>query len=180
MSRFLTKYLLVASFGLLVLVGVFWLSGGFSLVRLYSQYFLKRIPDRKYSYSDFTDQGPRQTLHGYYAWSVGERIYIWTFSGLRSFSHHQGTSVYYYFDVCGAVGQATGNGKLVDSKERVGREPWMTYSYTEWVKYNKRGDYIWVKRVGEGDESKIIDKAWISNNFRYPYGGVSLTECKDR
>ncbi len=151
-----------------------------SLVQLYREYLTQDIPDKEYNWQDFTDRGGGERLHGYYAGSVGESVYVWTLGGLRRFRHQQITSVYYYMDVCGAIE------RLVEAKA-VGREmsslpsePLMTFDLVQWRGAVRRGDYMWVKRVGEGAESKVIDKIWASNNYHYPYGGVTRTECQAR
>lgn len=160
--------------------GFFWWSGGLSLVRLYREYLTKDIPDKKYSWQDFTDRGPREMLHGYYSGSKGESVYVWTLGGLRWFRHRQTTSVYYYDDMCGAIErlvEAKESGKEMDKLQS---EPLMTFDLTQWRDTVKRGDYVWVKRVGEGKESRVIDKIWGSSNKYYPIRGVTLTECQKR
>jgi hypothetical protein len=67
-----------------MLIG-FWVTGGKSLVWTYQNYFSKDIPDKIYSYQDFHDRGPRETLHGYYAGADAVGFYMWTLSGLKQF-----------------------------------------------------------------------------------------------
>lgn len=70
------------------------------------------------------------------------------------------------------------NGEKGEGKLNV--RPWMTYEMDEWEEGVRRGDYVWVVRVGEGAESKIIDKIWASDNAHYPYRGITLGECGGR
>lgn len=119
-------------------------------------------------------------LHGYYAGSVGESVYVWTLGGLRRFRHRQTTSVYYYDDMCGAIerlSEAKVAGKEINSLQS---EPLMTYDLPQWRGRMQRGDYVWVKRVGGGAEGKVIDKIWGSRNKYYPIRGMTLGECKAR
>lgn len=152
-------------------------SGGWSLVSLYTEYLSQDRSDKKLSYVDFTDRGARAMLSGYYAGRVGDNVYIWTYSGLRRFTHKSGTSVYYLMSTCGIVKEMAEKGKIEGG---VKISPWMTYKLDEWQAGVKRGDYVWVVRVGEGAESKIIDKIWASDNPHYPYRGVTLSECQKR
>lgn len=158
----------------------FWWSGGLSLVRLSREYLAKDIPDKKYNWQDFTDRGAGERLHGYYAGSVGESVYIWTLGGLRRFRHKQTTSVYYYDDMCGAIERlltAKASGKEIDKLQS---EPLMTYDLQQWRGTMRRGDYVWVKRVGDGKESRVIDKMWGSSNKYYPIRGMTQGECQAR
>lgn len=71
----------------------FWNTGGKSLVGVYQNYLSQNIPDKQYSWKDFTDREPREMLHGYYAGSDSGGFYMWTLSGLKRFTHKQETSV---------------------------------------------------------------------------------------
>lgn len=151
-----------------------------ALVRLYQNYLSQDLPDKKYSYIDFTDRGPREQLHGYYAGNMGNSVYIWTLSGLKRFTHRQQTSVYYYDDLCGAIAELLKLKESGESANKLQREPVYTLNIAEWREQVKRGDYVWVKRVGEGAESRVIDKVWASNNYNYPYGGLTASGCEGR
>lgn len=176
----------VLFFGVLIVFVVMatWLfvtTGGVGLFRVYRNYLSQDIPDKKYSYVDFTDRGPREMLHGYYAGRVGDNIFLWTFSGLKHFKHQQGTSVYYYMDVCGIVrqlAQQRESGQSMDKqKEGILFEEMMALNLEWWAEQVKAGDYVWVKRVGEGAESKVIDKVWANSNQYYPLERVTEDQC---
>ncbi len=68
----------------------FWTTGGESLVKLYSNYLSQDIPDKKYGWDNFRDRGPREMLSGYYAGSDASGFYMWTYSGLKRFTHSRG------------------------------------------------------------------------------------------
>lgn len=178
-----TKRIVLIVFGLVVfaVLGLFLLTGGVGLVRLYQNYLSKNIPDKKYSWQDFTDRGARETLSGYYAGRVGESVFVWTLSGLKSFVHREGTSVYYYQDVCGVMrrlAEAKAGGATGDEL-KINLEAAQTLDINVWSELAKRGDYVWVRRVGEGAERRVIDKISASSNQQYPLVQVREGQCKD-
>ena len=168
---------------LLSMVGIsVWLfltTGGIGLVRLYQNYLSQDIPDKKYSGQDFTNRGPREMLHGYYAGAYGSGFYMWTFSGLKRFTHRQTTSVYYYLDSCGLIKQLEEGQdvKLVDGKSYI--QETMYYDFDIWMSKMRRGNYVWVKRVGEGKDSQVIDKAWGNSNQYYPVETITTEQCEN-
>ena len=178
MRKYWRRYLLVF---VLVLVaaatGLFVGSGGLPLVNLYREYLSKDLPDKKFSFQDFTDRGPRIMMSGYYSGRVGDSVYIWTYSGLKRFSHQPGTSVYYAVNTCWVTQMAAEGGKV---SEGVKVEPRMTYEMDEWEQGVRKGDYVWVTRVGEGTESKVIDKIWTIDSAHYPYQGLTRSVCQKR
>ncbi len=50
----------------------FWFIGGKSLVGVYQNYLSQDLPDKKYSWDNFKDRGPREMLSGYYAGADGK------------------------------------------------------------------------------------------------------------
>lgn len=182
MRQYWERYILLVGVAILLTIAValFWLSGGGNLIQIYREYLSQDIPNKQLSFYDFTDRGPRDVLSGYYAGSDPNGFYMWTYSGLKRFVHKQQTSVYYYLDMCGTIRQMAEGIVVnkVDGKEIVQDE--MSYSLETWTSRMKKGDYVRVKRVGEGDDSKIIDKVWANNVSRYPYGALTLAECDNR
>ncbi len=156
----------------------FWSTGGSGLVRLYQNYLSQDIPDKKYSWSNFTDRGPREMLSGYYAGADGSGFYMWTFSGLKRFTGRPVTSVYYYLDTCGMIRQLEeGKGvKLADGRSPV--QEAMYYDFNAWKSRMQKGDYVWVKRVGEGADKKIIDKVWGNGNKAFPLDKITARSCE--
>ena len=71
-----------------------WFTGGKSLIFVYGNYLAKDIPEKQYSYKDFTDRGPREMLHGYYAGSDNKSFYMWTLLGLKRFYHRSANTFY--------------------------------------------------------------------------------------
>lgn len=175
--------IVLITFGLFVFVGLwlFFYTGGVGLVRLYRNYLSQNIPDKKYGWQDFTDRGARETLSGYYAGRVGESVFVWTLSGLKWFVHREGTSVYYYQDVCGMMRRLTeakASGATGEAL-KVNLESAQTLDINVWSELAKRGDYVWVKRVGEGAESREIDKISASSNQYYPITQVREGLCRE-
>ena len=118
-------------------------------------------------------------LHGYYAGAYGSGFYMWTFSGLKRFTHRQTTSVYYYLDSCGLIKQLEEGQdvKLVDGKSYI--QETMYYDFDIWMSKMRRGNYVWVKRVGEGKDSQVIDKAWGNSNQYYPVETITTEQCEN-
>lgn len=177
--------LLIASviFIMVCVVGVaFYYTGGEGLVNLYFNYLTQDIADKKYSYQDFRDRGPRETLSGYYAGTIGNNVFVWTLSGLKRFVHQEGTSVYYYMDVCGIV-KRLATVRVTDGVQseelKSSQEPEQMFVLSAWRERVQRGDYVWVRRVGEGAENRIIDKISASSNQQYPLTQVREWQCKD-
>lgn len=167
---------------MVVVLGVgFFYTGGVGLIRLYRNYLSKNIPDKKYSWTDFTDRGARETLSGYYAGRAGESVFVWTLSGLKWFVHREGTSVYYYQDVCRVMkrlAEAKASGATGDAL-KINLEPGRTLDINVWSESAKRGDYVWVRRVGEGADARVIDKISASSNQRYPLTQVREGLCRE-
>ena len=147
-------------------------------MRLYRDYLSQDIPDKQYSWYDFTDRGPREMLHGYYAGSDASGFYMWTYSGLKRFTHRQGTSVYYYLDTCGFIKMLEeGKGGSKVDGGYIAREE-MYYDFDTWTTRMEKGDYVWVKRVGEGEDRKVIDKVWGNSNNAFPSDKITVQTCE--
>lgn len=164
------------------LVWGFLATGGIGLVRLYKNYLLQNLTEKKYSAQDFIDRGPREMLYGYYAGGDDEGVYIWTLSGLKRFVHRDMTSVYYYVDPCAmvqkmATGQVDGTTESLPNGGYKVREE-LYFSLQEWRERVETGDYVWVKRVGEGAERKVIDKIFGSSNKYFPLVRLTLKQCE--
>lgn len=165
----------------MILTGLVWgflNTGGIGLVRLYQNYLSQDIPDKKYSWENFTDRGPREMLSGYYAGSDANGFYMWTISGLKKFFHLQGMSVYYFLDTCGIVktldegnsGGHAGDGYVIEEE--------MYYNQDAWKAKMQKGDYVWVLRVGDGEDMKVIDKVWGNNNKTFPLDIITAQSCE--
>jgi hypothetical protein len=60
------KWGLIVLIILSVVVAGFWMSGGHSLVNLYRNYLSQDMPDKKYSWNDFSERGAQEPTKGYY------------------------------------------------------------------------------------------------------------------
>jgi len=147
----------------------FWYTGGKSLIDLYQHYLSKEIPDKTYGWDNFKDRGPGEMLSGYYAGADSSGFYMWTLSGLKRFTHKQETSVYYYLDTCGMIKQLEAKKDQIKQDEKIEIREEMYYYLETWTEKMKKGDYVWVLRVGEGKDEKVIDKVWGNSNdaFRH-------------
>lgn len=167
-----------------VLVWTFLAGGGIGLVRLYKNYLSQELPDKKYGWQDFTDRGPREMLHGYYAGSLGNSVFIWTYSGLKRFVHQGGTSAYHYLDTCKLIrrleaGEIKNISPVPGEGENTITET-TNFALEEWTKLAHRGDYVWVKRVGEdGLDRIVIDKLWGNSNQYFPLTQIKVEQCKN-
>ena len=162
-----------------VLLGAgFYYTGGLGLVRLYRNYLSQDITDKKYGWQDFTDRGATEKLSGYYAGLVGEKVYIWTLSELKSFGYTAGTSAYYYMDVCGVVRRLAeerakkAEGAVKSEEKKITQSESVYFSPSDWSMQAKRGDYVAVVRTEE--DPGIVSQLYGSSNQYFP-----LTELRD-
>lgn len=171
--------IIVVMIGAVLGVGVwlFYYTGGMGLVRLYQNYLTQELPDKKLSWQDFTDRGPREMLHGYYAGGDSNGLWIWTLSGIMRYNHQQGTSVYHYIDTCSLV-KSLEEKQDKGSAQRVELQEETYFKIDTWRQRARRGDYMWVKRVGEGAESRMIDKVWANSNQHYPVEQMTREQCE--
>lgn len=162
----------------LVFVGCYFV-GGKGLVRLYSNYLSQDLPEKRYTWVDFTDRGPGKEIMGYYAGHFGESVWIWTLSGLRYYQHVSGTSVYSYLDVCGAVRQ------LVESRNRVGQtddsvkkslDPMIAFDLNTWLTSVRSGDFVTLRWIEQGG-LRVIDKLYGTSNQYYPIEALEVEQC---
>lgn len=169
---------IVVTLVLAFLAGAFWYTGGKSLVLTYKNYLLQDIPDKQYSSQDFRDRGPREMLLGYYAGADTNGFYMWTLSGLKRFVHKQGMSVYYYTDPCGLIRQLEEGSKPRADDGRNNVEEKLSFDFEVWRALMKPGDYVWVKRVGEGADKKVIDKVFGNSSNTYPLTMITEQSCE--
>jgi hypothetical protein len=78
-------------------------TGGVALSKVVWHYFIRDLPDKKYSWREFRDRGVNQGISGFYAYGGKEGFSLWTLSGLKTFTHVPGVSIYLHEDVCAAV-----------------------------------------------------------------------------
>lgn len=167
----------ISLFLVLVIALFFWLLGGKSLLMTYRNYLSKDIPGKIYSYQDFRDRGPSEMLHGYYAGADDGGFYMWTLSGLKRFSHKPNISVYQYVDPCGLVKQLKEASEAKTEKTNFPLDEGIGFDFDKWVSLMKRGDYVWVKRVG-GEDDKVIDKVLGNSSNTYPMTTITEQSCE--
>lgn len=162
-----------------VLMGVgFFYTGGVGLVRLYQNYLSQDIPDKKYTWQDFTDRGATTKLSGYYAGRVGESIFVWTLGGLRRFGYEQGKSVYYYMDVCGIIrgmAEARENRSNEGKNDQTSYSPAVSFDPMSFAVQMKRGDYVAVVRTDE--RPSIVSQLYGSSNQYFPLTELRAEQC---
>jgi hypothetical protein len=133
-------------------------TGGKGLSRVTWHYFLRDLPDKKYSWQDFTERGAKEGISGFYAYGSQNGFSMWTLSGLKTFRHVSGTSIYQHEDICGAVRalqkdpQATGSG--VKASKQV------TGDIEFWQKVIRQENLVTVLRLTDGKQRNAIDKVW--------------------
>jgi hypothetical protein len=54
----------------------------------------------------------------------------------------------------------------------------MYYDFDTWKSRMQKGDYVWVKRGGEGEDKKVIDKVWGNSNGAFPLDNIRVSQCK--
>lgn len=179
------KWLVGGFISLFVVAGAvgigFYMTGGSSLVNTYNNYLDKDIPDKKYSWDDFTDRGPGRNISGYYAGSINENIFMWTLSGLKRYVHSEGLSVYYYVDTCAVIRELDSHNQDGESKSEKPRTREINsklFSFTDWRQLVKTGDYVWVRWADIGDKVRVIDKIYGSSNQNYPLDKITVEECR--
>lgn len=157
------KFLLIVFLFLLVVassyIGFFFYStGGNGLTRVVAHYLIRNLPDKQYSWRDFTDRGATAGISGFYSSGNKDGFSLWTLSGLKKFYTVPGTSIYMYEDICAAVRS------LNDSPEAAGGEvrapQQITLDILAWEKLMKKEYLVTVIRMDNQDNSNLVDKVW--------------------
>ncbi|MBK6648172.1 MAG: hypothetical protein IPG44_20915 [Anaerolineales bacterium] len=140
-------------------------TGGMGLSRVTWHYFFRDLPDKKYSWQEFTDRGTAQGISGFYAFGNQNGFSMWTLSGLKTFRHVPGTSIYQHEDICGALKalqdnlQATGSGMKANKQ--------VTGVIEFWQSLMKQENLVTVLRLTDGEHHNDIDKVWsYSGKYR--------------
>lgn len=141
---------------LLVTGGFFVATGGMGLARVAWYYLWREIPDKKYSWQDFSDRGAGKGISGFYAFGSANSFSMWTLSGLKTFTHTPGVSVYHHQDICGAYRQFKQN----NTQEAVKAENIIVGELSAWQAMVEPENLVSVIRYGGGSPRNAIDKVW--------------------
>lgn len=132
-------------------------TGGDALSRAIRYDLFRDVPDRTYSWRDFTDRGKSEAISGFYAYGDQDGFSMWTLSGLKTFTHVPKVSVYQYEDVCAAVLALSNNPNNAD---RVPATQEVTVDITHWQSLIKQENLVTVMRLAETEGRNDIDTVW--------------------
>ena len=104
---------------------------------------------------------------GFWGFSVGSKIKVWTVSSFKSYSINSDTK-YFYSDACSS--QAIQKRILYGSSN----VDYMPLSWQEWVKLVKPGDIV---EVVENPDTGMVNSLYLSSaNFYNKFMGKEITE----
>lgn len=166
-------FILIFSLG--VFVSFFYFTGGVGLSRVVFNYLIPDLPDKKYNWRDFTDRRVSQGISGFYAYGDQDGFSMWTLSGLKSFTHVQGTSIYMHEDICGAVRQLTENPQATGSSVKATKE--VTGNIVFWQSLIKRENLVTVLRLQEKEYHNGIDKVWSYSGIYKQLNKIDGESC---
>lgn len=150
-------------------------TGGLGLSRVVWHYFLRDLPDKQYSWQDFTERGAKKGISGFYAFGNESGFSMWTLSGLKTFRHIPGTSIYQHEDICGAVRalqdnpQATGSGMKADQQ--------VTGIIEYWQSLIKPENLVSVLRLDGAEQRNAIDKVWSYSGIYKELNKLDKDSC---
>lgn len=164
---------------IIALVGgyLFFVStGGKGLSRVTWHYFIKDLPDKKYSWRDFTDRGPSEGISGFYAYGDEGGFSMWTLSGLKTFSHVEGASVYVHEDVCAAVRQLVDNPDGQTQPVMASKE--VTQDIGFWQTFVKQENLVTVVRLDKPDYHNGIGQVWSYSGIYKELNKLDKDSCQ--
>lgn len=153
--------------GFVVLVAsyvFFALTGGHGLSRVVWHYFIRDLPDKKYSWREFGERGASKGISGFYAYGDQDGFSMWTLSGLKTFTHAQGTSIYMHEDICGAMARLSDKSQEIGGSVLAGKE--VTGNIELWQSLIKQENLVTVVRLSTKEYDNGVDKVW-SYSGRY-------------
>ncbi len=106
-----------------------------------------------------------QRVSGFYSQQLrmDEGVAIWTLTGLKRFYHKEGTSVYYYRDVCA---QAKDLQSGIESPKIMTNIEEVYFDIPNWQQ-NMRSEYLITLQWVEEDGRRVVDKLWsVSGKYR--------------
>ncbi len=134
-------------------------TGGNALSRAIRYDLFRDVPDKSYSWRDFTDRGNREGISGFYAYGDSNGFSMWTLSGLKTFRHIPQTSVYQYEDICAAVLALSNNSQTKGSAPATQE---VTDNIVYWQSLIKQENLVTVVRLSESESNvnNAIDTVW--------------------
>ncbi len=153
----------------------FYSTGGKGLTRIIAYYLIQDLPDKQYSWRDFTDRGTSNKISGFYSSGDKDSFRLWTLSGLKKFNTLPGTSIYMYEDVCAGVQY------LIDNPEATGSEITIPKrvmpNILDWVKLMKKENFVTVQRLVGQDNPNMVDKVWSFSGKYKIISQLDLESC---
>lgn len=167
--------------GLLVVVfivigGLFFfvMTGGNALTRVAWNYLIKDLPDKKYSWVDFTDRGINEGISGFYAFGDMKGFAIWTLSGLKYFKHVPDVSIYQYEDVCEMMRRIRNNPDAVVKLAPKEVSPNILF----WQTLIKKENLVSVVRMKDVGPKNRVDKVWSYSGIYKELNKLDQDSCK--
>lgn len=132
-------------------------TGGMRLLKVTWHYFLRDLPDKKYNWREFTERGEKQGISGFYAFGNEKGFSMWTLSGLKTFRHLPGISIYQHEDICRALRELQENPQATGG---VMAEKTITGRIEYWQSLIKSENLVTVLRLTDDKRRNAIDKVW--------------------
>ena len=133
-------------------------TGGNGLTRITFHYLIRNLPDKQYSWRDFTDQGTPNKISGFYSSGDRDSFRIWTLSGLKKFDNLPGTSIYMYEDICAGVRYLHDNPETAERERIIPKQ--VTQNILDWEKLMRKENFVTVQRLVGEDNPNMVDKVW--------------------
>ena len=161
--------------GLISFAIFFSQTGGNGLYRIVINYLIPNLPENKYSWGDFMDRGVDQEISGFYSSGDVNSFKIWTLSGLKTFHHLPGTSVYIFRDTCKVYKQIATN-NVTEGVGATNNEE-VTPGLFKWILKMQKEYFVTVKRLPNQYGHDMVDKAWSSSGKYKILGQIEEGVC---
>lgn len=153
----------------------FYSTGGSGLTRVIFHYLIRNLPDKEYSWRDFTDRGATAGISGFYSSGDKDSFSLWTLSGLKKFYNVPGTSVYMYEDICAAVQKLNENPDATEGAIRAPQQ--VTPDILIWEELMRKEYLVTVLRLPEQDNPNLVDKVWSYSGKYKIINQLDLEAC---
>lgn len=152
----------------------FYTTGGNGLARVIAYYLIQDLPDKEYSWRDFTDQGTAHKISGFYSGGDKDGFRLWTLSGLKKFYTVAGTSIYMHEDICSAAQYLKENPEVT---ERVPAPKRITPDILSWEALMRKENFVIVQRLDGQDNLNLVDKVWSFSGKYKIINQLDLETC---